>query len=303
MPGNVPVKEANMLFRRTFLKVLGSAALMGVTSPVMPLSYADVINDEPPESVPSGIKGLDSVINGFPAGSLTIIGGRPSMGKTALALNMAGNVGAGLERPVAVFSLETSRRELLRRMLCLEARVDSYMVKMGLASSKDRQKLALAAGNMAEVPVFINASAALTAQKIASQARALKREQGVCLIIVDYLQLLVEGRDLKTWGKELSLVTASLKRLAEELNLPVILLSQLISEVERRDPPIPRLRDILPAVADHADNVLLLYRKAMYETALSSYTEEGLDVIIAKSRTWPPATVKLRFQNEYGLVS
>ncbi len=155
VPRNVAVKDANMLFRRTFLKVLGSATLMGITNPFLSLASADVINNDPPEFVPSGIKGLDSVIYGFPAGSLTIIGGRPSLGKTALALNIAGNVGAGLKRPVAIFSLETSRRELLRRMLCLEAMVDSYMVKMGLANREDRQKLALAAGNMRGVPVFI----------------------------------------------------------------------------------------------------------------------------------------------------
>jgi replicative DNA helicase len=201
--------------------------------------------------VPTGFADLDNLTSGFQASDLIIVAGRPSMGKTAIVLNIAEHAALRSDTGVAIFSLEMSKEQLAMRMLCSEARVDLARVRTGHLSDREFPKLAMAAGRLADAPIYIDDTPALSVLELRAKARRLKRDGAakLGLVIVDYIQLMrsSEGRDNRE--QEISEISRSLKALAKELQLPVVALSQLNRQVENRNPPIPRLADLRECVS------------------------------------------------------
>ncbi len=246
--------------------------------------------------VPSGFRDLDDLTTGFQSGDLIIIGGRPSMGKTAFALNIAQHVGVEMNEPVAIFSLEMSKRQLALRMLCSEAMIDSNSVRKGFIRKEDWHKLTSAAGKLAEAPVYIDDSSNISVLEMRAKARRLKMEHGLSLVIVDYLQLMRGKSAFERREQEISDISRSLKALAKELELPVVALSQLNRGVEQRTDKRPSLADLREsgALEQDADVIVFLYRDEVYNR--KSLDNKGMaEIIIAKQRNGPTATVNLAF--------
>ncbi|HXX80940.1 MAG TPA: replicative DNA helicase [Thermodesulfovibrionales bacterium] len=245
--------------------------------------------------VPSGFGDLDALTTGFQPGDLVVIGGRPSMGKTALGLNIAQHVGLEMREPVAIFSLEMSKEQLALRMLCAEAMVDSNSVRKGFIRKEDWHKLTSAAGKLAEAPIFIDDSSSTTVLEMRAKARRLKMEHGgLSLVIVDYLQLMRSRGGFERREQEISEISRSLKGLAKELRVPVIALSQLNRGVEQRHDRRPTLADLREsgAIEQDADVIIFLYRDRVYN---KENTSDRAEVIIAKQRNGPTSTVHLTF--------
>lgn len=246
--------------------------------------------------VASGFPDLDELTTGFQPGDLIIIGGRPSMGKTALGLNVAQYVAVEMKEPVAIFSLEMSKEQLALRLLCAEAMVDSKNVRRGIIRKEDWHKLTSAAARLADAPLFIDDSSGTSVLEMRAKARRLKMEQGaLSLIVVDYLQLMRGRANAERREQEISEISRSLKGLAKELKVPVIALSQLNRLVENRRPPIPNLADLREsgAIEQDADVIIFLYREEYYNK--ETLNKGRVDVIVAKQRNGPTDTVNLAF--------
>ncbi len=244
--------------------------------------------------VPSGFRDLDDLTTGFQKGDLIVIGGRPSMGKTAFSLNVAQHVGLELKEPVAIFSLEMAKEQLAFRMLCSEAMVDSSSIRKGFIKKEDWHKLTSAASNLTGAPIFIDDSSGINALELRAKARRLKMEHGLSLVIVDYLQLMRGRGSFERREQEISDISRSLKALAKELSVPVIAVSQLNRSVEQRRPPTPILADLREsgAIEQDADVILFLYRDEIYNKEAKKGQAE---VIVAKQRNGPTGTVNLSF--------
>jgi len=258
--------------------------------------------------VPTSFARLDELTAGFQPSDLIILAGRPSMGKTALALTTAQHVGINHHEPVAVFSLEMSKEQLLTRMLCSEARVDSSKLRTGRFAKSDWPKLTNAAGRLTEARIFIDDTPAMTVLEMRAKARRLKADHnGLALIIVDYLQLM-RGRSSDSREQEISDISRSLKALAKELNVPVLACSQLSRAVESRNDKRPLLSDLREsgAIEQDADVVMFIYREEFYkpcdcpEEAPCECGRRGrAEVIIGKQRNGPTGVAKLAFLNRY----
>jgi len=247
--------------------------------------------------VPSGFKDIDELTSGFQPGDLIVIGGRPAMGKTAFALNIAQYVGVNLKEPVAVFSLEMSKEQLALRMLCAESMVDSSRVRKGFISKQDWPRLTNAAGRLAESPIFIDDSSAITVLEVRAKARRLKMEHGaLSLVVVDYLQLMRNRGNFERREQEISEISRSLKALAKELKVPVVALSQLNRGVESRGDRRPTLADLREsgAIEQDADVIMFLYRDEVYNKNNPSNKGKA-EVIMAKQRNGPTGVVNLTF--------
>ncbi len=238
--------------------------------------------------VPSGFKDLDNLTTGFQKGDLIVIGGRPSMGKTAFTLNVAQHVGLELREPVAIFSLEMSKEQLALRMLCSEAMVNSNNIRKGFIKKEDWHKLTSAASNLTGAPIFIDDSSAITVLELRAKARRLKMEHGLSLVIVDYLQLMRGRGSFERREQEISDISRSLKGLAKELRVPVLAVSQLNRSVEQRRPPKPMLADLREsgAIEQDADVILFLYRDEVYNKD-NPANKGKAEVDIAKQRNGP----------------
>lgn len=250
--------------------------------------------------VPTGFTDLDNITSGFQPGDLIIIAGRPSMGKTAFALGIAQNAALNKKTNVAVFSLEMGKEQLVMRMLCSEARIDSQRLRGGMLKEGDWHKLAVAAGLLTEAPISIDDTGSISVMEMRAKARRLQAEKGLDLIIVDYLQLMrgrsggAEGRE-----REISEISRGLKALAKELHVPVVALSQLNRSLEQRQDKRPMLSDLREsgAIEQDADVIGFVYRDDYYN---ADSEHKGLaEVIIGKQRNGPTDTVTLRFFREY----
>jgi replicative DNA helicase len=250
--------------------------------------------------VPSGFKELDELTTGFQKSDLIIVGGRPSMGKTAFSLNIAQHVGVNLKEPVAIFSLEMSKEQLAFRMLCSEAMVDSNSVRKGFIKKGDWHNLTNAAGKLAESPIFIDDSSGVNILEMRAKARRLKAEHGLSLVIVDYLQLMRGRGNAERREQEISEISRSLKSLAKELRVPVIALSQLNRGVETRTgtkkPTLADLRES-GAIEQDADVIIFLYRDEVYNKD-SSENKNKAEIIVSKQRNGPTGTVTLTFLSD-----
>jgi replicative DNA helicase len=249
--------------------------------------------------IPCDFYDLDAMTSGFQRSDLIIVAGRPSMGKTSFALNMATNIARVNQLPVAIFSLEMSKEQLVQRLLSSESGIESNRLRSGRIAQNEFEPLASAMDTLSQLPIYIDDTANLTVMQMRSQVRRLQAEKGgkLGLVLLDYLQLM-ESSTSDNRVQELSKITRSLKGLARELNAPIIALSQLSRGVEQRNNKRPMLSDLREsgAIEQDADLVIMLYREEYYSP---DTIERGIaEVIIAKHRNGPTGTVKLLFQPE-----
>jgi replicative DNA helicase len=249
----------------------------------------------------SGFIDLDKYTAGFHPSDMVIIAGRPSMGKTSFALNIAQHVGLIERKPVAIFSLEMSKELLVQRLLCSEGQVDAQKVRSGFTSSKDIERLTNAAGLLSEAPIYIDDTPAISTLDMRARSRRLKSEHDVALVIIDYLQLARCSERSENRQQEISSISRSLKALAKELSIPIIALSQLSRAVEARGgdrrPMLSDLRES-GAIEQDADLVLFLYRAEFYDP--DDPDKQGkAELIIGKQRNGPTGTVPLVFEKTY----
>lgn len=257
--------------------------------------------------VPTGFPDLDKMTAGFQSSDLIVLAGRPSMGKTALALNFAQHAAIEAEVPVAVFSLEMAKESLVQRLLCAEGRVDSSRLRRGNLQDEEYARLATAAGLLNTAPVWIDDTPAISALEVRAKARRLKAEVDLGLIIVDYLQLMMGPRSAENRQQEISSISRALKAVAKELDVPIIALSQLSRAPEQRADHRPVLADLREsgAIEQDADLVLFIYREEVYksrEEVQQDPTLEGkADLIIGKQRNGPTGELPLHFHKSYTL--
>jgi len=251
--------------------------------------------------VATGFTELDNMTSGLQNADLVIVAGRPSMGKTALCLNIARNAAVDHGVPVGFFSLEMSNTQLAMRLLCAESRVDAHKVRTGTLPKSEWSRLSTNVGKLAEAPIYIDDSAALSVLEIRAKARRLKSEHGVGLLVIDYLQLARGPSSSESRQIEISAISQSLKALAKELDIPVVALSQLSRAVESRGgdrrPILSDLRES-GAIEQDADVVMFIYRPEVY----GPVEESGIaEIIISKQRNGPTGTVELKFHKDFVL--
>ena len=251
--------------------------------------------------VPSGIRELDKLTSGFQPGNLIIVAARPSMGKSALALYAAANLGVRHEMPVALFSLEMSKAEVTQRMMCSEAKVESQRLRSGRLAQDDWPRLTAACDKLMKAPIYVDDTGSITMMELRSKARRLKsREPNLGLIIVDYLQLMTSGANPENRVQEVSQISRSLKVLARDLEVPILALSQLSRAVEQRHDKRPILSDLRESgsIEQDADLVAFVYRDEYYNGEESD--AQGLaEIILAKHRNGPTDSIKLSFLKRY----
>ncbi|MDD5475442.1 MAG: replicative DNA helicase [Syntrophales bacterium] len=250
--------------------------------------------------VSTGYGKLDELTSGLQKSDLIIIAARPSMGKTAFALNIAQYAAIEQNIPVAVFSLEMSKEQLAFRMLASESRVDAQRLRKGFLGEMDWPKLTTAAGRLSEAPLYIDDTPSISALEMKAKSRRLKAEAGLGLIILDYLQLM-RGRDHNMpREQEISDISRSLKSLAKELNVPVIALSQLNRQVESRTDRRPHLADLREsgAIEQDADVIMFIYRDEVYNKSEDNPERGFAEIDVGKQRNGPVGKVKLTFLKE-----
>jgi len=256
--------------------------------------------------LPTGFPDFDHMTAGLQPGNLVILAARPAMGKTSMALTLAANAAARVDKPIAIFSLEMSNDELIQRFLSLTARLDAHKMRTGRLESRgaddDWEKLSRAMNVISEWPVYLDDQGGLTVADIRSRCRRLMAAQGLSLVVIDYLQLIVgTSKGSVNRNEELSTICRQLKTLAKELNVPILALAQLNRGVESRNDKRPMLSDLRDsgAIEQEADLVTFLYREGYYNP---DFEDENLtELIVAKHRNGPVGTVKLRFFKEYTL--
>tara|TARA_Y100001970_G_scaffold161134_1_gene197081 strand:- start:1755 stop:3101 length:1347 start_codon:yes stop_codon:yes gene_type:complete len=249
--------------------------------------------------VPSGLLDLDDITSGFQDGDLVIVAGRPGMGKTALALSMLRNAALEGNIGVGMFSLEMANHQLAMRLLCAEARVDSHFVRTGNLPNTHWKNLSIAVGSLAEAPIYLDDTPALTVLELRAKARRLKVEKNIGMVVVDYLQLMQGPKGIESRQQEISVISRSLKALAKELNIPVVALSQLSRAVEQRADKQPQLSDLREsgAIEQDADVVIFLYRPWVYSQ--EDEDEGKAKIIVAKQRNGPTGAIEASFISKY----
>jgi replicative DNA helicase len=251
--------------------------------------------------VPSGFRDVDRLTSGFQPGNLIILAARPSMGKSGLALNMAANLGVRHGTPVALFTLEMSKAEVTQRLMCSEAKVESQRLRTGKLAQEDWSRLTSACDKLAKAPIYIDDSGSTTMMEIRSKSRRLKmREPELGLVIVDYLQLMTTETRSENRVQEVSEISRNLKRLARDLDVPVLALSQLSRAVEQRHDKRPILSDLRESgsIEQDADLVFFIYRDEYYNP--DDTDSQGIaEVHLAKHRNGPTDLVKLSFLKRF----
>nr|WP_042352952.1 replicative DNA helicase [Bacillus massiliigorillae] len=250
--------------------------------------------------IPTGFAELDRMTAGFQRNDLIIVGARPSVGKTAFALNIAQNVATKTDENVAIFSLEMGAEQLVMRMLCAEGNINAQGLRTGALTDEDWRKLTMAMGSLSNAGIYIDDTPGVRIGDIRSKCRRLKQEHGLGMILIDYLQLIRgDGNSGDNRQQEVSEISRSLKALARELKVPVIALSQLSRGVEQRQDKRPMMSDIRESgsIEQDADIVAFLYRDDYYDK--ESENKNIIEIIIAKQRNGPVGTVSLAFVKEY----
>ena len=249
--------------------------------------------------VSTGFTDLDSKTSGFHPSDLILIAARPSMGKTALALNIAQNIAVKQKLPTAIFSLEMSKVQVVNRILCAHAMVDSQKLRTGMLDSSDWDQIVGAVGDLSDSPLYIDDTPGITIAELRAKCRRLKMEKGLKVIIIDYLQLMSGGKRSESRQQEISEISRSLKAIAREMEAPVVALSQLSRAVESRSDHRPMLSDLREsgAIEQDADLVSFIYRDDYYNP--DSEKKGQAEIIIAKQRNGPTGTVDLMYMNKY----
>lgn len=251
--------------------------------------------------VPTGYKDLDNILAGLQKSDLFVLAARPSMGKTALVLNLAHNIAIQAQTPVLVFSLEMSKEQLVDRLLSMESGVDAWALRTGNLTDADFEKIGQAMGTLSEAKIYIDDSPGITVSDLRTKARRQAHQYGVGLIIVDYLQLMSGGSRFSGTDnrvQEISEISRGLKSIARELNVPLIALSQLSRSVESRSPQIPQLADLRDSgsIEQDADVVAFIYREEYYNP--ETERKNIADIMIKKHRNGPTGSVELYFERD-----
>ncbi|WP_166245843.1 replicative DNA helicase [Paenibacillus turpanensis] len=250
--------------------------------------------------IPSGFQDLDKMTSGFQRSDLIIVAARPSVGKTAFALNVAQNVGVRAKETVAIFSLEMSAPQLVQRIICAEANLDAGRMRTGYLEGDDWEKLTMAIGALSEANIYIDDTPGVTVADIRAKCRRLQKEKGLGMILIDYLQLIHgRGKAGENRQQEVSEISRTLKQIARELNVPVIALSQLSRGVEQRQDKRPMMSDLRESgsIEQDADIVAFLYRDDYYNQ--DTEKKNIIEIIIAKQRNGPVGTVELVFLKNF----
>ncbi|MDP2752211.1 MAG: replicative DNA helicase [Rhodocyclaceae bacterium] len=250
---------------------------------------------------PSGFHDLDKMTSGLHGGDMIVVAGRPAMGKTAFALNIAEHVGVELRLPVAIFSMEMSGPQVAMRMLSSTGRLDQHKTRTGKLSDDDWDKMTVALGKLHDAPVEIDETGALNVSDLRARARRFARKYGgkIGLIVIDYLQLMSSVKNNENRATEISEISRAIKALAKELDVPILALSQLSRKVEERNDKRPLMSDLREsgAIEQDADIILMMYREEYYK---ADTPEKGVaEIIIGKQRNGPTGTVKMTFLGEY----
>jgi replicative DNA helicase len=259
-------------------------------------------NEGMPTGVPTGFFKLDGLTAGFQKSDLIILAARPSMGKTAFALNIARNAAVECRIPVGFFSLEMSKEQLVMRLLCSEARIDSIRLRDGSVSGQDMDRLKNAKDTLCDAPIYIDDTYDNSVLSIRAKSRRLKSKNGLGLVIIDYLQLIKVTRHTERRDLDVSEISRSLKGLAKELEIPVVALSQLNRQSERRDDKRPRLSDLREsgALEQDADLVAFIHRKNAFKQKEEKNFDDGTaELIIAKHRNGPTDSIYFTFLDAY----
>ena len=250
--------------------------------------------------VATGFADLDRMTSGLQPGDMIVVAGRPSMGKTAFALNIAEHVGVELRLPVAIFSLEMSGPQIATRFLSSVGRIDQSKLRTGRLTDDEWERLTVALGKLHEAPIHIDETGAINSTDLRARARRLHRQFGkLGLIIIDYLQLMSANRDGENRATEISEISRSIKALAKELQVPIVALSQLSRKVEERNDKRPLMSDLREsgAIEQDADIILMMYREEYYKP--DTQDKGTAEVIIGKHRNGPVGKVRLTFINEF----
>ena len=250
--------------------------------------------------IPTGFADLDKLTSGLQPGDMIVVAGRPSMGKTAFAMNIAEHVGVNVGLPVGIFSLEMSGPQLAMRFLSSVGRIDQTRLRNGRLTDDDWERLTMALGKLHEAPIHIDETGAITPTELRARARRLYRKTGkLGLIVIDYLQLMSSSRENENRATELSEISRSVKSLAKELQVPIIALSQLSRKVEERNDKRPLMSDLREsgAIEQDADIIVMMYREEYYKP--DTQDKGTAEAIIGKHRNGPTGTVPLTFLGEY----
>ena len=256
-------------------------------------------SDSTVTGVPTGYTDLDDMTSGFQRADLVVIAGRPSMGKTSLAMNIAENASVGHKIPVAVFSMEMPGEQLAMRMMSSLGRINAHRIRTGKLDDEDWPRLTSAVSILSETPIYVDDSPGLTPMDLRARARRLHKENELGMIIIDYLQLMQTGESTENRATEISNITRSLKGLAKELNIPIVVLSQLNRSLEQRPNKRPVMSDLREsgAIEQDADVIIFIYRDEVYN---EDSPEKGTaEIIISKQRNGPTGTTRLTFLGEY----
>ncbi len=311
-----PTQEASTLLDEAEMKIFSIAEKKFITEgfvamkDLLPRTIAKI--DEYAKrvgsvtGVPSGFEKLDEMTAGFQRSDLVILAGRPSMGKTSLALSIASNVAINFGIPVGIFSLEDSKDNLALKFLCSQARISAHKMRIGKLADNEWTNLSIGIGPLSESKIFIDDTASLGLLELRAKARRLKRKENVGLLIIDYLQLMRGPKYIESRQQEITAICQSLKGLSKELNIPVLAISQLSRKTEDRPKKKPELADLRESgsIEQDADLVLLVYRPEFYK--IYEFDDEDkssakgiAEIIIAKHRNGPTGELKLAFVKEY----
>ena len=302
-PASELVDEAE---RRVFeIAERGTRSRMGFQSikDVLPATVdrLDMLHQSPGTltGVATGFSDLDRITTGLQPGDLVVVAGRPSMGKTTLAVNIAENAAVGKGVPSAIFSMEMSSEQLTLRLISSLGRVNQTHLRTGQCTDEDWSRINGAIAQLSAAPLYVDETPSLTPTEVRARARRLKREHGLGLVVVDYLQLMQVAGTKENRATEISEISRGLKALAKELQVPVVALSQLNRSVEQRSEKRPVMSDLREsgAIEQDADVIMMIYREEVYEP---NTTRKGIaDIIIAKQRNGPVGEVHLTFLGEY----
>ncbi len=277
-------------------KVTGEISSLGSVAE----SVYEMIEDKNRAGLMTDFADLDDMLHGLQNGELVIIAARPSMGKTAIAMNIVENV-AAKKIPVAVFSLEMSKQQLAQRMMCSRAAIDSQRVRKGMLRNEEYQRLAMMVTELAKFPIWVDDTPGLTIMDLRAKARRLALQRDIKLIMVDYMQLMEGTSGVESRQQQITEISRGIKGIARELNVPVICLSQLNRSSESRDGHRPRMSDLRESgsIEQDADVVMLLHREDYYRQSEPDFMPDNIaEVIIAKQRNGPTGVIKLTFDNK-----
>ncbi|MDH7513226.1 MAG: replicative DNA helicase [Clostridiales bacterium] len=279
----------------------GFVAVNQLTEPTLRMIANLAKRREAVTGVPSGFRDLDNLTSGFHKSEFIVVAARPSMGKTALCLNISQYVGMKTDLAVGFFSMEMAKEQIIIRMLCADSQLDIKRVRTGFISEREFEKLKLSAEALSQARIFLDETPGLTVMEMKAKARRLKMENNLDVLFIDYIQLMRPGGRFENRNQEMAFISRSLKELAKEIQIPVVGISQLSRAPERgRREPRPQLSDLREsgAIEQDADVVIFIYRPEMYHPG--DETVRGIaEVNVAKQRNGPTDTIKLAFFNKY----